>query len=271
MADHTLISSDDFQPLADWSEDTENHYLIVHLPEFKKEQISITCVRSTRIIRLQGQRQLANYRWSRFNQSYTIPQNCILDKIQAKWQNEIISITMPKEIVTPPPVSASKDEAKTPQQAQKTKQEQSPPKGASSSYNTDGKRQADELLKAQKPEKKETGDQKGQDKTSPQLPQVGSTSKKSDDREMLKADRSVEQTSKDFTKGTAAGSEKGLKGKKHKSGDKNLKERKAVKEMAMENNKEERQAMVNMGVAILVLVAFGAYVSYTIASKAKEN
>ncbi|XP_044462749.1 inactive protein RESTRICTED TEV MOVEMENT 2-like [Mangifera indica] len=272
MFDHKLITYENFPPLTDWTEDKDNHYLTVHVPQFTKEQISIRCARSPGIVRIQGERQVADNRWSRFNQAYTIPKNCIPDKVQATWleEDEIVLITMPKEIVAaPPPVAAPKNQPKTPAEAQTIKQEQSPPKAPSSSYNIDGKKQGGELIKAQKPEKKETTPaQKDQPKTAPESPAViASTLKKNDDRGMLKADPSDEQTSKEFEKVTAASSEKESKEEKDKSTDKKLED---VKGLAMEK-KEERQAMLNMGVAVLVLVAFGAYVSYTIVSKAKEN
>ncbi|XP_031247406.1 protein RESTRICTED TEV MOVEMENT 2-like [Pistacia vera] len=188
--DPKLLSYEDFHPFAEMSEDKDNIILTLHLPDFQKEQLNITCVRASHIIRIKGEQQIASNKWRRFNQSYTVPQNCNLSKTLAKWQNSVLTIITPKENVTPLVVAAAKDQEKTPKEAPKM----------------DVEKQVDDHQNTEKPINKEAMARKGPDETSPQLPQVASTSNDAMNkqaaetkREAEKADRSVEEFTKKET------------------------------------------------------------------------
>lgn len=95
--------------------------------DFQREQMKITYVDSSRSIRVQGERPVAYNKWSRFNQSFPVPQNCQVNKIQGKFQNGVLIITMPKTTITQP-----KKEAKSPKEAS------IPPQAASTSIDKEG-------------------------------------------------------------------------------------------------------------------------------------
>lgn len=83
-------------------------------------------MRSTRIVRVIGERQLPHNKGSRCNRAFQIPQNCKIDKIHAKWQEGTLIITFPKETITQP--LARKEEPKAAQEAPKAAFEPKSPK-----------------------------------------------------------------------------------------------------------------------------------------------
>ncbi|XP_044462506.1 inactive protein RESTRICTED TEV MOVEMENT 2-like isoform X2 [Mangifera indica] len=234
--DARLLSYEDFHPLAELSEDKDNFILTLHLPEFTKEQLRLTRVRGSYKIRIKGERQIAINKRRRFNQIYTIPQNCNLDKIEAKLQNTVLTITMPKEDVKLQRVPlAAKEEANMRQEAAhpavacfptitmpkedvglpsvpleakggaNMRQAAVPPTVACSCDKMDFVRKVDDgQLSYQKPQNMETGAQKDQDGASPQPPQVASTSNNALDKLAVEETKSqaeeVDQSVKESTK-----------------------------------------------------------------------
>lgn len=88
----------------------------------------------------------ANNKWSRFNQSFSVPPNCEVEKLQAKFTQGILAITMPKKPILPPqqqPPKKAQDnntkeeprpdkkaqEEKTPQKYGSTRVEEAKPRG----------------------------------------------------------------------------------------------------------------------------------------------
>uniref|UniRef100_A0A6M2F4U1 SHSP domain-containing protein n=1 Tax=Populus davidiana TaxID=266767 RepID=A0A6M2F4U1_9ROSI len=106
---YDAIQYENFQPKSEWKEEEVENVLRIHLPDFLKEQLKITYVHSARIVRVTGERSLSYNKWSRFNQTYPVPQNCEVNKIQGKFHDGILSITMPKATIKQ---SRSKEEAK---------------------------------------------------------------------------------------------------------------------------------------------------------------
>ncbi|KAB1225472.1 Protein RESTRICTED TEV MOVEMENT 2 [Morella rubra] len=110
---------EDFQPKSERNEGAAADTIVIHLPAgFVKERVRITYIDSTRMIRAQGERSLGNNRWSRFNQTYSVPENCDADKIQSKFEQGILTITMPKKIVEQ--VVTAPEEAKSTQEVPRT-------------------------------------------------------------------------------------------------------------------------------------------------------
>lgn len=62
--------------------------------------MKVTYVHSSKMIKITGERPLANRKWSRFNEVFTVPQNCLVDKIHGSFKNNVLTITMPKETIT---------------------------------------------------------------------------------------------------------------------------------------------------------------------------
>ncbi|KAK0592560.1 hypothetical protein LWI29_021270 [Acer saccharum] len=316
---NTQKTGDDevYKPTSEWKEEPENNILTVHLPDFTREQLKITCVKSSRVVRVHGDRKLANNKWSRFNEAFPVPDNCKIDKIHAKWHNESLIVTMPKENITP---IAPEEELKTPkvkeptniaQQPLPSKQRDaattgssiseeqnekkssaivSPPKATPSIHGekqTDGKRVVD----AHQKDEKDTKPQKGTEETSQKLSSISNTSTKQktddDDKTVVpKPDKLVEhkEKSEDKIKETTPKLKKPENVVMHtKSITTEKKEEKKGKTEGKKSNiaadawkalmeqPEERQLIINMGVAVLVIVALGAYISYSFATKSKTS
>lgn len=62
---------------------------------FVKEQVRIIYFNPTRRIRIQGERTLEDNRKSQFDASLLVPENCDTEKMQANFEQGILTITMP--------------------------------------------------------------------------------------------------------------------------------------------------------------------------------
>lgn len=76
-----------------------NHILLSHvLQGFIKERINIKFVGLSRTLRINGERQLlGSNKWSLFDQSYPVPENCEVEKLQGKFENGTLIVAMPKK------------------------------------------------------------------------------------------------------------------------------------------------------------------------------
>ncbi|XP_010452391.1 PREDICTED: protein RESTRICTED TEV MOVEMENT 2-like [Camelina sativa] len=94
------VQYEDLVPKSEWKDQPEATILTIDLPGFAKEQVKVTYVHTTKMIRVTGERPLADRRWSRFNEVFTVPQNCLVDKIHGSFKNNVLTITLPKETIT---------------------------------------------------------------------------------------------------------------------------------------------------------------------------
>ncbi|ESQ40395.1 hypothetical protein EUTSA_v10014066mg [Eutrema salsugineum] len=97
------IQYEDLVPKSEWKDQPEATLLTIDLPGFAKEQIKVTYVHTSKMVRVTGERPVADRRWSRFNEVFTVPQNCLVDKIHGSFKNNVLTITMPKETITKTP------------------------------------------------------------------------------------------------------------------------------------------------------------------------
>ncbi|KAH9769281.1 hypothetical protein KPL71_011939 [Citrus sinensis] len=292
---------EDFHPMSEWLDEPENNILLVHLPDFTKEQIRITCVRSSRIVRVTGERQLGDNKWSRCNQAFPIPSNCKIDKIHAKWNNAILTVTMPKETITQP--QPRKEEPKTTQKSPKAAEHKEPKSSKDFQQVSASQKAADEEPKSSKDFQQAAASPKAADKepkTSKDFQQITEmqnevksnihgekkedgkspdalTAQKSDETTFPKDAVSMNQTDK--TNEVAKAKKIDQMTQKGFTMPENVTEKeekksitaavmKDVKGIATDQN-EDKQLLINIGVAALVIVALGAYVSYSIGSKSK--
>ncbi|OAY39141.1 inactive protein RESTRICTED TEV MOVEMENT 2 [Manihot esculenta] len=117
------IQYEDFKPKSEMKEEAAAHVLLVHLPAaFQREQVKITYERSTRLIRVVGERPIGGNKWSRINEAFPVPQNCDVQKIQAKFENRVFTITMPKLAITQPQKPAFTSTGEEPKQKKATSQ-----------------------------------------------------------------------------------------------------------------------------------------------------
>ncbi|KAI5416803.1 uncharacterized protein LOC127073831 [Lathyrus oleraceus] len=85
-------------PNSGWSEDSTSHYLLVDLPEFKKEDVKLQVDSSGRIV-VKGERQASEQKRVRFHLSFPAPSDSEVDKIAGKFDGGILYVTLPKQIV----------------------------------------------------------------------------------------------------------------------------------------------------------------------------
>ncbi|KAL0008220.1 hypothetical protein SO802_009722 [Lithocarpus litseifolius] len=106
---------ENFKPISERKEDEGSTILLVHLPGFVKDRIRIMYLKNTRMVRVHGERPLEDNRWSRFNETFPVPENCDVDKIHGNFYQGILTITMPKQVIAK--VGPSKEQAKATQKA----------------------------------------------------------------------------------------------------------------------------------------------------------
>ncbi|XP_062213341.1 proline-rich receptor-like protein kinase PERK8 [Phragmites australis] len=94
---------DEYDPAVEWSRAAEADVLKISLPGFKREEIRVLVDNKGRL-RTRGERPVAGTRWIRFQKDDQLPANCNADGIRAKFQNETLTITLPKK--TPSPQAA---------------------------------------------------------------------------------------------------------------------------------------------------------------------
>ncbi|XP_022743056.1 protein RESTRICTED TEV MOVEMENT 2-like [Durio zibethinus] len=335
---------EDLQPQCEQTEEQGAYILLIHLPDFPKEQISVTYVSSSRTIKVEGERALERNRRSRFNQAFPVPQNCIIEKIEGSYRNDVLTITMPKQTITQvgPVKDASIIKETTPPKAisekkpTKDQKEATPPKAALTSG---FENQRDEKLQPpQTPQKAAITQTKAPTATVPQIapPKAQTNGKKvealqpsNQQQETQKKVLPIATTTKQTQEKTAgstseivekkAESKDGLpnlvkeeesgktkdstmsetnipkiseKEKKYdtvcgaleekpKEGGKSFLEKakemkgmetimKTVKRLATDDY-EDRQLLINIGVSVLVILALGAYITYSYPSSGKAK
>ncbi|XP_042512484.1 putative proline-rich receptor-like protein kinase PERK11 [Macadamia integrifolia] len=92
-------SYQNFDPTSEWIDEEGSKTLTINLPEFKKEQIRVQ-LNAPQNLKISGERNLGNNKWSCFEKNVQIPNNCDINGLRAKFDGEILSIIMPK-IITP--------------------------------------------------------------------------------------------------------------------------------------------------------------------------
>jgi hypothetical protein len=265
---------------------------------FVKERVKITFVQDPRILRVNGERPIQDNRWSRFNEAFPVPENCNVDKIEASFRQGILTITMPKTVISQ---LRPAEEAKTIQNPSSTPKpkpqevaEEIPPPEPTSAKTAP--------QKAPSPPKSavDPNTQKGQDATPPKAASTTTDTQKQMDiyqKSIEKKDKLVKENGKDketnefervVERNKAKGKEavqkiaesvmaektfvKNILEKKKESAETGIRQK--VKNLANKKlNEEEKQNLINVGVAVLVIVAlgFGGYASYRYSSSAKPE
>ncbi|GMJ13013.1 hypothetical protein HRI_004970500 [Hibiscus trionum] len=334
----------DFQPQIDRKEEHGANILVIHLPDFPKEQINVTYVDATRSIKVQAEKAVEKNTRSRINQSFPVPENCIVEKIQGSLRNGVLTITMPRRTVTQHPLDSPEDvnvpkpkasasSSTSGVEKQRDQKLKSPPKPIAQpkppvattapkpisepkppaatvalkptsepkppvatvapkpiaepkqpmaavpqvlKETTKGKefealppsKQQEEIQRKVSPIAKQTGEEKagGSMPTTPEI-----VEKKGETKE--KAKDSLPEAA-DIPKATEKG---GAVEKKPKEGGGGFLEMKGmdtimktVKRLGTDDG-EDRQVLINIGVSVLVIVALGAYITYSYRSSGKAK
>ncbi|KAH0632626.1 inactive protein RESTRICTED TEV MOVEMENT 2 [Solanum tuberosum] len=113
---------EDFVPTTELVQEEDSDTLLLDLTGFKKEQVRVQLTR-TGVVKISGQRPVAESKWLRFQKDFPISQNCDKTKISAKFENGILYVKQPKLITTS---SEKKDQELPTSDAQQPKDELQP-------------------------------------------------------------------------------------------------------------------------------------------------
>ncbi|XP_057509469.1 inactive protein RESTRICTED TEV MOVEMENT 2-like [Actinidia eriantha] len=275
---------EDLRPTSEWKHEEQSNLLLVHLPGFVKEQLKVS-LEGMHTLKIRGERVVGVNTWSRFQEEFRIPEDCDMTGIRGRFELGTLTITMPKK-------SGPEEAAKTTHEAPRSQdtadkprhdkvQEDTNPKANPAS---DATRKVDDKSVVQPPIQQETASAtkhgKGQDND--KMTSTTSEGKHKDEKGLEKP-KMPEIASGKTTEKEKEGSGKGKESietvKKEKEeesegtawdgGGKLEKYKKAMHGLV--SLKEERDLVVNMGAAILVMVALGAYISYTWAYSGKAD
>ncbi|KAK8658383.1 hypothetical protein V6N13_036590 [Hibiscus sabdariffa] len=265
--------NEDFQLQVERKEDEGANFLVIHLPGFPKEQISVTYVDSSRTIKVQGERALEKNKRRRFDQAFPVPQNCVKENIQAAFRDGILTITMPKQTITQTDYvqDANGNKEATPPAAMKEQNKTSPPMAASTTSSG-----VEKAITDQPKASKEMSPQ--QNANAP--PMVQSTMRQEEPQKKAAAIATSTNQAEKKTAGstsTAAVEEKKPRKKVESSflekakGMKGMETiMKTVKRFGTDDY-EDRQSLMNLGVSVLTIVALGAYIAYSYRSSGQAK
>ncbi|PIA59809.1 hypothetical protein AQUCO_00400592v1 [Aquilegia coerulea] len=93
----TTRSYEDFEPSSNWVKEEYVDTLVIHLPGFKKEDLRVQ-IDSHANLKISGERQLEDNRWSRFRKEFRAPKNCNTNEITAKFVGGLLYVKFPKKI-----------------------------------------------------------------------------------------------------------------------------------------------------------------------------
>ncbi|KAK7292240.1 hypothetical protein RIF29_08017 [Crotalaria pallida] len=88
---------EEFIPNSGWAEDPSGHYLLVDLPEFRKEEVNLQVDSSGNVI-VRGERKVNERKSVHFKLTYPVPEDSDADKITGKFDAGILYVTVPKRI-----------------------------------------------------------------------------------------------------------------------------------------------------------------------------
>ncbi|KAL1822460.1 hypothetical protein ACET3Z_009238 [Daucus carota] len=88
---------DEFEPLCNWQREEGRDTLVLHLPEFKKEQLKVQ-LSNLRVLKISGERPLSAVKQSRFYKEVKVAKECNANDIRAKFVNGLLYVVMPKTI-----------------------------------------------------------------------------------------------------------------------------------------------------------------------------
>ncbi|KAI7747352.1 hypothetical protein M8C21_007985 [Ambrosia artemisiifolia] len=97
----TLLSYDDIEPLCTWQRDDAQDILVIHLPEFKKEQLRVQ-ISNTGLLKISGEKVAEGKKRIRFLKELKVTKDYDANNIRAKFSQGCLRITLPKKVVTQP-------------------------------------------------------------------------------------------------------------------------------------------------------------------------
>ncbi|CAD5179830.1 unnamed protein product [Musa acuminata subsp. malaccensis] len=95
-------SYEDFKPTTELVPGEVFDTYHIRLPGFRKDHVRVQ-VDNQGKLRTSGERPLDGRRWSRFYVEFTLPENCNLRDVRARFENETLQLRLPK-LIAPEPV-----------------------------------------------------------------------------------------------------------------------------------------------------------------------
>ncbi|KAL7616132.1 inactive protein RESTRICTED TEV MOVEMENT 2 [Lactuca sativa] len=95
-----LLSYDEFEPMCTWQREDGQDVLVLHLPEFKKDQLRIQ-ISNTGILKITGENVVDGKRRNRFLKEIKVTKDYDSNNIHAKFSQGRLRVTMPKKVPTP--------------------------------------------------------------------------------------------------------------------------------------------------------------------------
>ncbi|MFS7908537.1 putative alpha crystallin/Hsp20 domain, HSP20-like chaperone [Helianthus anomalus] len=97
----TLLSYDDIEPLCTWQREDAQDVLVIHLPEFKKEQLRVQ-ISNAGLLKISGEKDTDSKKRTRFLKEVKVTKHYDSNNIRAKFSQGCLRITLPKIVVTQP-------------------------------------------------------------------------------------------------------------------------------------------------------------------------
>ncbi|XP_027065458.1 uncharacterized protein [Coffea arabica] len=91
------LSYEEFEPFCRWQREEACDTLLVHLPDFKKEQLRVH-INNRGILKISGERKLSSTKGSKFYKEVVVARNCNTNAIQAKFSAGQLCIKMTKNV-----------------------------------------------------------------------------------------------------------------------------------------------------------------------------
>ncbi|XP_027921307.1 uncharacterized protein LOC114179241 [Vigna unguiculata] len=84
-------------PNSGWTQDSAGHYLLVDLPEFRKEEVKLQVDSYGRIV-VKGERQINAWKHDHFRLTFPAPLDSDMDRIAGKFDGGVLYVTIPKQV-----------------------------------------------------------------------------------------------------------------------------------------------------------------------------
>ncbi|XVE68536.1 hypothetical protein DITRI_Ditri09bG0075700 [Diplodiscus trichospermus] len=236
-----------FQPKSEWKHEDEANFLFVYLPGFALEQLTITSDYSNRTVKVQGQRRLPNNKLLPLNETFAIPEESDLSKMDKQFGRGVLMLKLPKNIIIPQQQTTRETKEETPMpQEQVTatgdeknmmmaaKGDEEKLAGRNEENDGDGKPDKPEGLGVKEDESKAESTESA---TSGSAMSVAKVEEKEKDKSPKLADAKGKETKKENANGSA---KQGI-----------------VKEL-----NQDRKLMANMGAAVLIIMGLGVSILY---------
>ncbi|XWS48067.1 hypothetical protein CRYUN_Cryun13aG0040600 [Craigia yunnanensis] len=94
---HGTRTTEEFIPHSNWSEDSMGHYLSVHLPGFKKEEVMVALAYPG-YVTISGERKVNDDKCIYFAQALRLPENLDMNKTRQSFEDETLCINFQKRV-----------------------------------------------------------------------------------------------------------------------------------------------------------------------------